>query len=119
MPRDLHDLFGVKPMALNVPARARVIAQAILRFKRRGHGPPTENEIIWEAKRMRAEGLHNMNIGSNTNLRNGLQRSWAGSTIYKNKWGKPPHNYAPIFIRLEPTYQHPLTRWDVVEGFVP
>jgi hypothetical protein len=103
------------PVLLKVPPAARVLAQAIIRIERwLGHPRgATEVEIVEECARMRAAGIHTYDLGSSTNLRNRIQRNWAGGKIYREKWGR---TYAPVFERIEGS--HP-TRWTLVKGFVP
>jgi hypothetical protein len=117
-----HDLFGAPPpvrkpfrrkvtnphpMMLKVPRAARVVAQAIENI---GHAA-TEAEMVRECQRMRDAGIHDYDLGSTSNLRNRIQRNWAGSKIYQETWG--PKGYAAIFIRVPGSP----VRWCLVPGF--
>ena len=99
--------WGTVHNGLRVPARAHVIAVAIAVFIKR---PATEIEIIGQARDMKRIGWHNFDMGNNTNLRNGFQRSWSEAAIYKKLWYK---RYAAIFVRIKGNPN----RWTVVDDF--
>lgn len=92
-----------------VPPAEHVIAWAI--HYRIGHAA-SEDEIITACATMREEGLHNFDLGSETNLRNRIQRQCVGYGIQP---GFERKNYAPIFEKVD---RHPV-RWQLVKGFTP
>lgn len=101
----------VDPLFLKIPPAARILALAMARIGR----PAFEWEIVAECAKMRREGLHDFDLGSSNNLRNRLQRNWAGSKIYQTKWAK---TYAAIFVRI-PGVAGGKARWTLVKGFKP
>jgi hypothetical protein len=101
------------------PDAALIVAWAIMRLGNlpAGHDEPS---IIRECQRMRREGLHPFKLGSvkladgrPSNIRNRLQRNCANASIYQEKWGRRPHNYAALFFKVG---EKP-AKWRVLEGF--
>jgi hypothetical protein len=108
MSTDLFSHPNPPPLMLKVPRAGRVVAQAIENIIERIGRPATEEQIILECRRMRDAGLHDYDLGSNTNLRNRIRRNWSGSKIYQTTWG--PKGYAAIFVQVP-------VRWRLVPGF--
>jgi hypothetical protein len=103
--------WGTTYQGLRVPARAHVAAYAIVY---RLGGEATEAQNIEECARMAQEGLHDMNMGYNSNLRNCYQRNCADKLIYKKDgWYR---KNAAIFEEVVNTSP---PRWRVVKGFKP
>ena len=94
-----------------VPAGAHIPAYAIQKILKR---PAMEEEIINVCNQMKWDGLHDFDLGTRSNCRNRIQRNWKDSAEYK-KFGRPPHNYAAIFIHIKKPGQR--VHWWVVEDF--
>jgi len=73
--------------------------------------PVSEPEIIEQGERMRRDGMHDFKLGSESNIRNCIQRHCSAYSEFKN------HNYQDIFIRIKRSGQ-PVRYW-VREDFVP
>jgi hypothetical protein len=97
----------VAGLSLNISPATRMIALAIRLI---GH-PASEQEIRKRCRYMRDMGLHNFDL-SGPNIRNKIQRHWAGSTIFKTTHGS---KNAAIFVRVP---GKPV-RWKLIEGFEP
>jgi hypothetical protein len=84
-----------------VPEAARFVALAFLHEGNPKRGL-TEQQLIKACARQRAAGLHEFNLGTNSNLRNRLQRNCAQAKIWKEEWRHK--GYRPIFERIDDSH---------------
>jgi len=94
-----------------VPPAARFLALAIVHDGNPKRGL-TEAQMVERCGLMRAAGVHDYDLGANSNLRNRIQRNWAGSSIWKKTWREA--GYRPVFERVEGSRP---TRWRVNDEY--
>jgi hypothetical protein len=114
MDKDLFDGLTVsrnRRRRTYVPPAAKAIVYALRAI---GY-PSTENEIIEQCARMRVDRMTDFDLGTNSNIRNRIQRNWSDSSIYRSTWAAK--GYADIFIRIKKPGEP--VRWWVQDWYKP